>query len=94
MNNTIESKHELLAVCAQLHIEADLNKRWEQGLPHHPQSITVMNGLKAIDMALGGDSMDWKTGGDGDNGETMMYQMDVLFALNDAGHEVSYKAWR
>jgi hypothetical protein len=94
MNNTIESKHEMLAVCKQLGIETDLTKRWEQGLPHHPKSIETMKGLMAVDMALGNDYFCWKKGGDGDNGECLMYELDILFALQDAGHEVSEHAWR
>jgi hypothetical protein len=26
---------------------------------------------------------DWKTGGDGDNGETLMYQLDAFFEMLD-----------
>jgi hypothetical protein len=32
-------------------------------------------------------AFDWKTGGDGDNGETLMYQMDAFFEMLDKAHE-------
>lgn len=30
-----------------------------------------------------GDSFRWKKGGDGDNGETLMFQMDAFFEMLD-----------
>jgi hypothetical protein len=31
----------------------------------------------------------WKTGGDGDNGETLMYQMDAFFELFDLENPIN-----
>ena len=34
------------------------------------------------------DHFCWKKGGDGDNGETLMYQLDAFFELLDKNKEV------
>ncbi len=39
--------------------------------------------LADIDFKVYGDYFCWKTGGDGDNGEALMYQMDAYFELQD-----------
>ena len=69
-------------------IERDVNKRWEQGIDHHPKSKELFKALKKIDFELGGDFFCWKSGGDGDNGEHLMYEMDVYFECKDAGEEI------
>ena len=61
----------------------DINKRWETGVEHHPKSIELMRFLADVDYNDCGDSFCWKQGGDGDNGETLMYQLDVYFELED-----------
>lgn len=53
--------------------------RWGEGLPHHLMSERLMAFLKAHDEKDYGRVFDWRTGGDGDNGETLMYQMDAFF---------------
>ena len=58
-------------------------KRWEEGIPHHPQSRRLMAFLEAHDFADYADHFCWKSGGDGDNGETLMFQMDAFFELLD-----------
>ena len=62
-------------------VELDINKRWEQGIDHHPKSVELFNALSEIDFKYGGDFFYWKKGGDGDNGEHMMYEMDIYFEL-------------
>jgi len=57
--------------------------RWEEGIPHHPMSEKLMVFLADHDFVDFSDSFCWKTGGDGDNGETLMYQMDTFFELLD-----------
>lgn len=57
--------------------------RWSEGTPHHPQSKRLMDFLSKHDFKDFGDYFDWRTGGDGDNGETLMYQMDAFFELMD-----------
>jgi hypothetical protein len=56
-----------------------ITDRWEMGIPHDPRSVEMYNALAKIDWEQGGDSMDLKSGGDGDNGENLMYLMDVYF---------------
>jgi len=57
--------------------------RWEIGLDHHKKSIELMTFLKEHDFKDYGNFFEWNTGGDGDNGETLMYQMDAFFELKD-----------
>lgn len=45
-------------------------------MPHHPLSVAVVNGMAQMDFDHAGDSFCIKTGGDGDNGETMMFLID------------------
>lgn len=66
-------------------IECDLNTRWEEGMDHHPESQAVVRAMSRIDSLLGGDSLDISTGGDGDNGESMMFCLDVYFEAKDRG---------
>lgn len=69
-------------------VERDINKRWEQGIDHHPKSEELMKALMKIDLELCDDYFCWKQGGDGDNGETLMYEMDIYFECLDAGEEL------
>jgi len=64
-------------------VEYDINKRWEEGIEHHPKSMTLMEKLKNVDYVFGGDLFYWKTGGDGDNGEHLMYELDIIFEEED-----------
>jgi hypothetical protein len=59
-------------------IETDIGKRWEQDIPHHPLSIKLYDRIAQLDFE-NGDSFGFKSGGDGDNGETLMYLMDIYF---------------
>jgi len=61
--------------------------RWEEGTPHHPMSERLMAFLAEHDFRDYGDYFCWKTGGDGDNGETLMYQMDAFFETLDSQKE-------
>jgi len=58
----------------------DENERWEQGIDHDPRSEEMFNILQVADTD---DHFCWKSGGDGDNGEQLMYQLDVLFERQD-----------
>lgn len=69
-------------------VEKDITKRWETGTPHHPKSDELMSALAGIDFSYCGDYFNWKVGGDGDNGETLMYQMDIYFECIDAGEDI------
>ena len=66
-------------------VDLDITNRWGKGTDHHPKSIELMRSLARIDRNLCGGYFDWETGGDGDNGETLMYQLDIYFECLDAG---------
>lgn len=57
--------------------------RWGEGTPHHPNSLKLMRFVAEHDFHDYEDFFGWKLGGDGDNGETLMYQMDAFFELQD-----------
>jgi hypothetical protein len=57
--------------------------RWEDGIDHHPMSERLMRFLAKHDFEDYGDYFCWKLGGDGDNGEALMYQMDAFFEMLD-----------
>ena len=57
--------------------------RWGNGTDHHPMSKRLMKFLEAHDFKDYQDSFCWKSGGDGDNGESLMYEMDAFFELLD-----------
>lgn len=71
------------AMQALINKECELGDRWSEGTEHHPRSIALMNAIENIDFCLYNDYFCWKTGGDGDNGETLMYQMDAYFEMLD-----------
>ncbi len=55
--------------------------RWEDGIEHHPMSVRVVRFLMEHDFHDYGDHFCWKFGGDGDNGETLAFQMDAFFEM-------------
>ena len=57
--------------------------RWKEGIEHHPMSVRLMDFLSTHDFWDYEDYFKWKTGGDGDNGEALMYEMDAFFELLD-----------
>lgn len=61
----------------------DINIRWENGTPHHPKSEELFKIIEDLDWEFGGDYFCWKKGGDGDNGETLMYLLDIHFEQLD-----------
>lgn len=69
-------------------VEKDINKRWEQGIEHHPNTVELFEALRKIDYEYGSDMFDWKCGGDGDNGEELMYHLDIYFECKEAGEEI------
>ena len=58
-------------------------KRWENGIGHHPSSMRIMDFLEKHDIEDYDDYLYWKTGGDGDNGEQLMFEMDAFFEMLD-----------
>lgn len=65
-------------------VETNLNRRWEDGTPHHPKSLALYAALAKIDYKHNNDYFNWKCGGDGDNGEELMYELDIIFETEDA----------
>jgi len=63
-----------------------VSERWKEGIDHDPRSIELYNAIAGIDWNQCNDSFCWKSGGDGDNGETLMYILDVYFAEKDASN--------
>ncbi|NCP98024.1 hypothetical protein GW796_08925 [archaeon] len=61
-------------------IETDVNKRWEEGMDHHPESIKTIKAIGELDFYLGNDSLCVKTGGDG-----------VIRYLSHIVHNLSYQ---
>ena len=57
--------------------------RWEEGCNHHPSAEKFASDLEAIDWIYNDDYFHWKFGGDGDNGEILLYALDILFELYD-----------
>jgi hypothetical protein len=61
--------------------------RWADDVDHHPMSMRLMKFLSEHDFKDNQDIFCWKMGGDGDNGELLMYEMDAFFELQDILHE-------
>ena len=60
-------------------VETNITIRWEEGMPHHPESERLYKILSDMDFHFGGDYFCFKSGGDGDNGEHLMYLLDIHF---------------
>jgi len=63
-------------------INTDGESRWENGVDHHPDAVELMRHLRFLDN-INGDYFDWRTGGDGDNGEELLYHLDMFFEMKD-----------
>ena len=61
--------------------------RWSAGINHHPDSDILVRELADIDFEFFDDHFCWKVGGDGDNGEALMYELDLLMELRDFENE-------
>lgn len=55
--------------------------RWGNGTKHHPMSLRLLKFIAENDFENYDHYFDWEVGGDGDNGETLMYQMDAFFEV-------------
>lgn len=65
--------------------------RWEDGIPHDPRSVELYKSIADIAWTEFDDAFCFKSGGDGDNGEALMYILDVHFERVDALREVGLK---
>lgn len=52
-----------------------VEQRWENGVDHHPEAIGLVKKINKLDTE---SLLDFKTGGDGDIGETVAYFLDEL----------------
>jgi len=59
-----------------------IEERWQQGLPHDIRSEKIFHAIKRLDWE-NGDYFEFKYGGDGDNGEHLMYLLDIYFEEKD-----------
>jgi len=57
--------------------------RWSLGMDHHPKSKELYKKIEKIDFVWFDDHFCWKSGGDGDTGETLMYALDIIFDEKD-----------
>lgn len=57
--------------------------RWENGIEHHSESMRIMEFLSDHDLHDYDDFFSWNFGGDGDNGEALMYELDAYFEMKD-----------
>ncbi len=57
--------------------------RWGEGRPHHQMSQRIARFISELDFNDYDDYFCWKLGGDGDNGETLMYELDTFFEMLD-----------
>lgn len=64
-------------------IEVDTETRWENGGAHDPRAIKLARAIAELDHCFGDDYFCWKFGGDGDNGEHLMYLLDIYFEAKD-----------
>ena len=60
-----------------------INDRYKQGIEHNPRSIEIYEAIADIDFNQNGDYFCFKSGGDGDNGEALMYLLDIYFENKD-----------
>jgi hypothetical protein len=64
-------------------VTIDTNTRWEEGIAHDPRSEEIFDWISEYDFKFNNDYFCWKSGGDGDNGEELLYELDEYFAAKD-----------
>lgn len=69
-----------------------ITERWEQGIPHDWRSKELYKSIAEIDFQEGSDFFRFKSGGDGDNGEHLMYLLDLHFEREDIKNGFAPKA--
>lgn len=74
---------ELMSDTVEIDVIIDIGQRWEEGIPHDPRSVKMFQFLKDYDFQHADDYFCFKQGGDGDNGEHLMYLLDEYFANKD-----------
>jgi hypothetical protein len=61
----------------------DPGERWEKGIPHDPRSEEIVRWIADYDFKHCDDHLCLSIGGDGDNGEHIMYLLDCYFTEKD-----------
>ena len=72
-------------------VETDIVKRWEQGIEHDPKSKELVKSIAYLDYKYGNDFFNFKIGGDGDNGEHLMYLLDIYYELEEEEQKKRYE---
>lgn len=54
-------------------------ERWAGGIDHDPRSEKIVRRIAELDFEKNGDYFGFSIGGDGDNGEALMYLLDMYF---------------
>ena len=57
--------------------------RWSAGIDHREETYDLYRMIEDIDWIVFDDYFRLKSGGDGDNGEVLMYILDIIFDLQD-----------
>jgi hypothetical protein len=65
----------------------NIEERWEKGIEHDSRSVEIYRAIAKIDFEQNDDYFNWKSGGDGDNGEALMYLLDVYFESTPSPEE-------
>ena len=64
-----------------------ITERWEQGIKHDARSVAIARGIAKIDEEDNSNAFDFSFGGDGDNGEQLLYLLDLYFEDLDAASQ-------
>jgi len=64
-------------------LDQTIQDRCSNGTPHDTRSLSLFSCISQIDFYKYDDGFCWKSGGDGDNGEYLMYILDDMFELFD-----------
>ena len=59
----------------------DITERWVTGIEHHKKSEELARLIDAVDMLCLDNYFCLKFGGDGDNGEFLLYILDIILEL-------------
>lgn len=64
-------------------------RRWEDGTPHHPRAELLIRAMAQLDTD---DVLGLKFGGDGDNGEDMIYLLSEVLEREEKAAKRKAKA--
>jgi hypothetical protein len=67
-----------------------LKERLKDSDEHDSRSITLYEFISQLDFNEAGDAFGFVSGGDGDNGEHLMYLLDCWFASKDESNGGSF----